>query len=763
MIERAYPKKPKSFNTEDTKDTEDFTRACLVALVTLVGTLAASRRQLRKPRGKMEQHRWKFMRAGGVDQVVIRSGADIVNLGALDQKLWVALACPTRGVDLDPRTLDLIDADGDGRIRPPELIAASKWVQAYFRNPDVLLEGGDTIELAAINDATPEGVALAAEARHSLELLGRTSADAISLHDVLERKRSFAARPYNGDGVVRADSTEDENLGRIIREIIDTQGSVPDRDGQPGIDRAKLTAFFDEAAALDAWQARGECSADTLPLGAATLAAAEAVAAVKDKVEDYYARTRLAEYDESAAFALSPARRDYRAMAGQTLALDSASIAELPLAEIAPGKPLALRDALNPAWAARIETFRQRVVVPLMGEDKTTLAESEWRDLRGRLEPCATWIASRPETRLAKLDIARVREILASGAQAALEALIGRDEAATEESAQLDNLERLVRYKRDLVRLLNNFVSFSDFYSRRGAIFEAGTLYLDARSCDLTVQVSDSAKHAVLAGLAKAYLAYCECTRGKEKMTIVAAFTAGDVDYLLVGRNGVFYDRQGRDWDATITKVIENPISIRQGFFSPYKKFIRMIEEQAAKRAAANDAKAQGKLGGIATQIVKVDTPPATAGGPPKSALQRRIDVGTVAALGVALGSISAVLVGVFSKFVDLGWWIPAALAGIVLAISGPSMVIAWLKLRQRSLGPILDASGWAINGRMRINVPLGASLSRTARIPRGAERELADPFRESHTGRYWMLLGVVVIAAAYAVWRYRLFPGVLP
>lgn len=93
----------------------------------------------------------------------------------------------------------------------------------------------------------------------------------------------------------------------------------------------------------------------------------------------------------------------------------------------------------------------------------------------------------------------------------------------------------------------------------------------------------------------------------------------------------------------------------------------------------------------------------------------------------------------------------------------GAEHIIAWLKLRQRSLGPILDASGWAINGRMRINVPLGASLSRTARIPRGAERQLPDPFAESNTWRYWLLLGMVVIGAAYAVWRYRLFAGIVP
>ena len=71
-------------------------------------------------------------------------------------------------------------------------------------------------------------------------------------------------------------------------------------------------------------------------------------------------------------------------------------------------------------------------------------------------------------------------------------------------------------------------------------------------------------------------------------LTLVAFSAAfGDSDNLMVGRNGVFYDRQGRDWDATITKVVDNPISLREAFFAPYKKFIRMIEEQVAKRAAA--------------------------------------------------------------------------------------------------------------------------------------------------------------------------------
>src|SRR5436190_5444386 len=102
-------------------------------------------------------HTWNFFRAGGFDQVRLESGADLLALDQLDQKLWVALSCPTRGLEFDSKTLDLIDSDKDGRIRPPELIAACKWAGACLRHHDDLVKGSDTLELSAINDATPEG------------------------------------------------------------------------------------------------------------------------------------------------------------------------------------------------------------------------------------------------------------------------------------------------------------------------------------------------------------------------------------------------------------------------------------------------------------------------------------------------------------------------------------------------------------------------------------------------------------------------------
>src|SRR5512137_2479322 len=113
-------------------------------------------------------HTWSFFRAGGFDQVRLETGADLLALDQLDQKLWVALSCPTRGIEFDTRTLDLIDTDGDGHIRSPEIIAVAKWAGALLKNPDLLVQGGDTLPLDAIRDDSEDGRRILASARHIL-------------------------------------------------------------------------------------------------------------------------------------------------------------------------------------------------------------------------------------------------------------------------------------------------------------------------------------------------------------------------------------------------------------------------------------------------------------------------------------------------------------------------------------------------------------------------------------------------------------------
>ena len=108
--------------------------------------------------------------------------------------------------------------------------------------------------------------------------------------------------------------------------------------------------------------------------------------------------------------------------------------------------------------------------------------------------------------------------------------------------------------------------------------------------------------------------------------------------------------------------------------------------------------------------------------------------------------------------FLGLVWWqMPLAVVGLLLIISGPSMFLAWFKLRSRTLGPILDANGWAVNARARINIPFGTALTRLAELPAGAERSSSDPYAEKHTARrFWLLLLLVVLLVI--AWRRGVF-----
>jgi hypothetical protein len=490
-----------------------------------------------------------------------------------------------------------------------------------------------------------------------------------------------------------------------------------------------------------------------LPLDSSTTTAAATYTAVKTKVDDYFTRCRLAAFDPRAVSALNREEKEYLVFSAKELSPASTEIATFPLAQVAPGKPLPLEQGVNPAWVDAVTNFTTQIVRPMLN-GKSALAESDWVSVKAKFNAYEKWVGTKAGASVEKLGVARVREILAGKGQAEISALLARDKTLEPEANAIAAVERLVRYHRDLYKLLVNFVSFQDFYKRKTkAIFQAGTLYLDQRSCDLCLTVEDSGRHATMAGLAGTYLAYCDCVRKAtgEKMQIVAAFTNGDSDNLMVGRNGVFYDRKGRDWDATITKIVDNPISIRQAFWAPYKKFVRMIEEQIAKRAAAADASATDQLATAAANVSRADVVPPQQPGKPVE--PKKLDVGIVAALGVAVGAIGGALASLATGLLKLPTWqIPLVFVGIILLISLPSMTIAWLKLRKRNLGPILDANGWAVNAKARINVPFGASLTGVATLPPGSKRDLTDPFAEKKSPWPKVIVLLIILWLAYAL-----------
>ena len=335
--------------------------------------------------------------------------------------------------------------------------------------------------------------------------------------------------------------------------------------------------------------------------------------------------------------------------------------------------------------------------------------------------------------------------------------------------SQYRPLEKLLLLTRDFYALLRNYVSFQDFYAKRGkallgraakgetpwAIFQAGTLVIDQRACNLCLRVNDAAKHNAQAPTSGMFLVYCNCTYKPtgQTMQIVAAVTVGDIKNLKVGKNALFYDRQGRDWDAEVTKIIDNPISIGQAFWSPYRKLGDWIVNLINKSAAEKEAKSFNNM----TANIQKDMAAKPAEGASSEKVQA-FDIakfaGIFAAIGMALGFIGNFLTSVFRGAAALSWWqLILAIIAILLVVSGPSMVLAWLKLRKRNLAPLLNANGWAINADSIVNAMFGASLTEQAQFPM---IKLVDPYapvkKISKGGKWAIAISVIVAVAAIAI-----------
>jgi hypothetical protein len=676
-------------------------------------------------------YKFRFYRMGGLDQVAIETGEDLAHLHELDQKLWVALSCPVKGLELSERTLSLLDLDGDGRVRVPEILAALRWCGERLRDLGALMPSADGLPLSVIDDGKPQGKALLGAVRHILAQRGRPEAQEIGVADVVDVSHVFDGTRFNGDGVIPPAAAEDAETRAAIADAISCMGGVPDRSGALGIDRAKLDAFFADLAAYVEWAKSGQVDAQIA-------GGYESVQAVRVKVDDWFNRCRIAEFD---ARLLAPEP-----------AAPQVELQMMPLARVEPGAALPLVGRVNPAWSGQLAAFQKLAVAPLLGAEKTEITPVEWEQMRPRFAEVESWLAAKKGQSVEKLGLARAEALLRDGARARIEALLAQDEAFTAEANAVADAVRLVHYKRDLHTLLKNFVSFHDFYDMRAeAVFQAGTLYLDSRSCNLCVRVDDMASHATLASLSRMYIAYCDLKRPGQTMKIAACFTQGDNDYLMPGRNGLFYDRQGRDWDATIVRIIENPISIRQAFFAPYKKALRMIEEQVQKFAEAREKESEARVRAAAAAGVAPE--------PPKGPVDVGKMVGIIAALGVGVGAVGTLFGGFVAGFMALQPWYakPLALVGAMLAISGPSMLLAWLKLRQRTLGPVLEGNGWAVNGRVRVNIPLGTALTDLKSLPPGSTRSLDDPFEDKGARRRRRLLWLAAAALGAAALAARI------
>lgn len=721
-------------------------------------------------------HVWQFSRIGGVNRVNLDSGEDLIHLESLDQKLWAALSCPVHGLEIDSKTLELMDIDNDGKIRVPEILESVKWILSLINNADDLTKRSVVFPLTAINTANPLGITLLASARQILKNLGKEGAEELSVEETSDTVRIFAGTRFNGDGIITAESTDEEDLKVLIGQIMSCAGSATDRSGLEGVSADLITQFMQLCEDYTSWHAKAEENSGTiLPYGDQTGEAFKLFSELKSKIDDYFLRCRLAEFAPESSDTLNSLSARIEAITDKDISSCLEEIESFPISKIQSPAFLSFDTPLNPVWRDKLNRFFSFIQTKKHG-----ISEDDWKDITNRFGHYAAWVAEKAGEEVESLGVDTLKNILKGDYKNRILALIDQDNALCEEANNIILVDKLVRFYRDIFTVLNNFVSFSDFYAPdKQAIFQVGHLYFDQRCCDLCIRVSDMPKHNTMAKNSGICLVYLDCvSRVKdEKMTIVAAFTDGDVDNLEVGRNAIFYDKNGLDWDATIIKIIENPISIRQAFWSPYRKFSKMISKQLEKLASSQDEKINktvsenvektaAKTDQKLTVVVKTgiptapEAPAAAAAEPPKPA---PFDIakfaGIFAAIGLAFGAIGSILASVIGGFLNLVWWkMPLAFLGVILVISGPSMILAWLKLRKRNLAPVLDANGWAVNARATINITFGTTLTHLARLPKNSKLNLKDPFTKKKSPLIPVIIILALAVLAWVLWHYGYF-----
>lgn len=619
-------------------------------------------------------YKWSFCNVGGMSRIKIDKGEDLKHLGELDQKLWTVLSCPASGLEFNARALEILDCDKDGRIHANEVIAAANLLTGALKDSNSILRGENSIALDLFNEKDANGAELKASADKVFELLG-------------EKKQSVSL----------------EEIDSALKILADKAGEDAKNEG-------------------------------VFPYGDNSDAVLDAVKAIKAKVDDYFIRCSLVEFNNASLEKLDVSAERIGLLAEKDTNNCWDEIASYPLTQLSKDGLLPMNQPVNPAWAVQFNTLKE-MAVAIDYPGALSIDKARWNAIEARVGEYAAW-----------------KEEIAKNASSF-------NEAKQADAQAIGKLADFVVLYEHFYHFLRNYVTFNDFYSRKSdmkSMFQAGELYIDQRCCELCIKVNDMGKQLESAELSGMFLVYCKCVNkltGADMM-IAAAVTNGDLNNLRPGKNGLFYDRQGNDWDATITNIIINPISIKQAFWMPYKRLWNWITEKLNNSAKEKEeASVSSLISNTETVSANVAEGQAPA---PKAPFDIAKFAGIFAAIGLALGFIASAVTGLLD-YLKTPWFAPFLfIIGIIVVISGPSMFLAWTKLRKRNLAPILNANGWALNAAALIKIKFGATLTTEAVYPKLQliDPEVAKKMRRNRRKRiFWFITIIVVILAIVFAW----------
>ncbi len=616
------------------------------------------------------------------------------------------LGCPVKGLEFPAETLAVLDENGDDRILCEDLLHAIGWLEKCLVSPESLEARGETIRLSEFLEESPEGRELSETTKRILTNLGQKEADAISLQDLADEAALFSDARTNGDGVLPPSAAHTPEAQSAIAAIMETYGGVEDRTGEQGIDHATFTEFTEIAPAYLSWLTETTGEEETILVFAGETAAShELLTQAAPLLDDWFDKCRILQ--------ISPE-------------IFEKDCTDTPLQKLSPDETFDYSKPIHPGHEALLRDLHDKVLVPHWNLKKDgALHHAEWQSLKTRLKPFAQWRERNPNPKLDALESSSIEALLTNEVLKEIENLFIQDKVIAQELERMQQLRKLILLKRDILNFAREFVALPGLYDPdQPAVFQAGTLFLAGRKFHLCVDVDDPAQHSKLATEAGIFLAYCEIlgSHPDQKRNIVAAVTNGNAQGLAVGRHGLFYDRKGQEWKARVVRIETHAISLREGILAPFQRLGELVASQFEKISAAREKKIHESLEkGVSGPKKKTSTQPAAS---QASGIGGILAGGGVAfaALSTSFAFVATSLSKLVEKFSDTSNIFQAigsaagvmagVIAGFLLLIILPSLFVVGRKLRQRDLALLLDASGWAVNPRIRLTHALSKRLT---------------------------------------------------
>lgn len=682
----------------------------------------------------------------------------------LDDALWTATGVDIEGLAFDRRFLSWLDSDHNGRILCGEVRQAIQWLAACLRDPGLAFNGSSALRLDELRSDTADGRALRQSAERIVSTLGACSQLGTCVEVDGSSSLDMAALDYcrtilkeqtvSQEGVLLPQVPGNPALQAFLETVIQTVGGVPHPSGRPGVNLSELDEFMHDLAARLAWLAEPANNPAILPLGADTAAALADWERGKARLQAFFELDAAAALDteigkEAATLALSAFRKAGSLEGASLQSASQAALQQAPLAKVHGDGLLRLAEIRNPLMhktlARCLEIAESLLGLAPRPARKTSSASLSFDDFLAadlRLEPYRSWLAAEAGKQLAALPVDYLRELSSSRLVEAARALVAEKGSAALAADDLAQVERILLYKQLLVPFLNNFVVFPYLYDpAHPAAFEAGTFIADGRRFAFSVRVKDLAAHKLSANYSRMYVLYLEVlVSGQPSYKAAVPVTSGSQGHLYKGKYGLFREPDGTERSARIIDILENPISVGETLGMPFRKAYKALagkideisrnaEEKLARSTAERAEAALSK--DLSLQQNPTEAAPSAApaaataqalvsagGGAGSQPANRRGTAGRSAgalnsgALGglLAGGSIAVAALGSSFAFISKTFSEMSAssllitLGSLLMVVLLPVLISALSKLAARDLAPLLEASGMAMNRRIRLS-----------------------------------------------------------